>query len=129
MGGANTLWGFVKGGTPRSHLLIHIVATTCFLLWRHRKTRTLQLLKGAKARQRRDSWRWSLLPPQLVWSSARLVLCAHLMTLLLENLRGRGGTLMRTGVSEVLIAATRLLTYGDTPRTHLLPLPAAATDF
>ena len=34
---------------------------------------------------------------------------SHLMTLLLENLRGRGGTLMRTGVSEVLIAATRLL--------------------
>ena len=43
--------------------------------------------------------------------------------------RGRGGTLMRTGVSEVLIAATRLLAYGDTPRAHLLPLPVEVTDF
>ena len=43
-GGANTLWGFVNGGTPRSHRLIHIVATTGFSLWRHRKTRTLHLL-------------------------------------------------------------------------------------
>ena len=49
--------------------------------------------------------------------------------LILESLRGRGGTLMRTGVSEVLKAADRLLVYGDTSRFHLLPHPVAATDF
>jgi hypothetical protein len=68
-------------------------------------------------------------PPQLAWSFALLVLCAHLMTLILESLRGRGGILMRTWVSGVLKAAARLLVNGDTPQFHLLPYPVAATEF
>ena len=57
------------------------------------------------------------------------ILSPHLMTLILESLRGRGEILTRTGVSGALKAAARLLVNGDTPRFHLLPYPVAVTDF
>lgn len=66
-------------------------------------------LTGAEARQRRNiRWR-DLLPLPRAWFLALLVPCAHLMTLNLESSPGRGGTLMRTGVSGALEAVAHLL--------------------